>query len=1022
VRPVSLTVDGFTCFKERQGPIDFSGLEVFAITGVTGAGKSSLLDAIVYALYGKVPRVGKGYAECISLGRDRVSVTLDFQVRKRPYRVTRTGRRGRTQPQAMLEALDGESATPISDGVRAVDAEIERLIGLTYEAFVQAVVLPQGEFAKFLRSKRGERNAILRQILRLQVFERMRKLGGERKRELDVRAQSLRERLDKEYAGTTPEAVGVLDDELRQAEGDHARVAAERHDADVALTAVSAAHERTLELRAKRRELERLIAREPEMQDVERRLDDARRAAPVMVVLGHADSAVQRAAEAERRRAAAATQLGRVREAHGTALDRLDRARAEAARLPEIEARIRRLDEISGVAEARAAAAARRDRAQARLDGATREHASATDALDAAARRHEALVAEQAAAEQALAAVGYDPTPHERLAAERDAALALVGLRADAATAATHAATAAARAAESHQAALDTETKVAAARSTHTQALAAVEEARRAHLAATHRHAASGLRAALAVGDDCPVCTQPVRVVPPSLDAPEVDASKRRIDECGAAEQRAAAAAREAETVAAKARAAADQQTDAATHARAEADERAEHLQAAAARLQASAGSVVPGPAATPIEQRVRSALETFASLRTRWEQAKAARDRLDAETVGAGHALESTRERARVLADAVAAATRTLAETTHEIAALDRRIAEVTSEADPRIERDALAAELKRIDDERRSAESGEADRRAELSAAEASLTQASTAATADAQASTAASAQAERATRDAGFASSDALRAAALPPDDERRLAGVFSEHRTARLAHETRVRELTTTLAGGEIDDQQLAEARARASELRSAQETLARDTATLTQRLSDLRKKVADAADLATTLDGLETRRALHARLAQDLRTDGFETFLLDEVFAELLSGASVRLWALSGRYTFDYHDDGFHVLDHDNARERRSAETLSGGETFLASLALALELSAQVQRAAGAVVLESIFIDEGFGTLDPETLETVAQAIETLPVDGRMVGIISHVPELTARLPARLEVQKGPDGARVVRVE
>jgi exonuclease SbcC len=107
-----------------------------------------------------------------------------------------------------------------------------------------------------------------------------------------------------------------------------------------------------------------------------------------------------------------------------------------------------------------------------------------------------------------------------------------------------------------------------------------------------------------------------------------------------------------------------------------------------------------------------------------------------------------------------------------------------------------------------------------------------------------------------------------------------------------------------------------------------------------------------------------------------------------------------------------------VLDHDNARERRSASTLSGGETFLASLALALELSEQVQRASGAVPLESLFIDEGFGTLDPETLDVVAGALESLPTGGRMVGVITHLPELTERLPARVRVLKSADGSRL----
>ena len=104
-----------------------------------------------------------------------------------------------------------------------------------------------------------------------------------------------------------------------------------------------------------------------------------------------------------------------------------------------------------------------------------------------------------------------------------------------------------------------------------------------------------------------------------------------------------------------------------------------------------------------------------------------------------------------------------------------------------------------------------------------------------------------------------------------------------------------------------------------------------------------------------------------------------------------------------------------VIDHANADERRSARTLSGGETFQASLALALALSDQIRNLAaeGAPMLDALFLDEGFGTLDPETLETVAATIENLGQSGRMVGIITHVRELAARVPVRFEVRKGP---------
>jgi exonuclease SbcC len=113
-----------------------------------------------------------------------------------------------------------------------------------------------------------------------------------------------------------------------------------------------------------------------------------------------------------------------------------------------------------------------------------------------------------------------------------------------------------------------------------------------------------------------------------------------------------------------------------------------------------------------------------------------------------------------------------------------------------------------------------------------------------------------------------------------------------------------------------------------------------------------------------------------------------------------------------------------VIDHGNADAVRLARTLSGGETFLASLALALSLADQVAEmaAGGAARLESIFLDEGFGTLDPDTLGVVASAIEELGSRGRMVGIVSHVRELAEAIPVRYDVTKGPHSSTVVRVD
>jgi exonuclease SbcC len=163
------------------------------------------------------------------------------------------------------------------------------------------------------------------------------------------------------------------------------------------------------------------------------------------------------------------------------------------------------------------------------------------------------------------------------------------------------------------------------------------------------------------------------------------------------------------------------------------------------------------------------------------------------------------------------------------------------------------------------------------------------------------------------------------------------------------------------------------------------------------------------------------------LALHLAANRFEKWLLDEALHQLVAGASIILTDLSGgayALAVDPRSGGFGVVDHTNASQVRSARTLSGGETFLASLALALALADQVAglAPAGAARLESLFLDEGFGTLDPDTLDVVAIALDELGARGRMVGVVTHVRELAERLPVRFEVRKVAGASTVERVE
>jgi exonuclease SbcC len=157
------------------------------------------------------------------------------------------------------------------------------------------------------------------------------------------------------------------------------------------------------------------------------------------------------------------------------------------------------------------------------------------------------------------------------------------------------------------------------------------------------------------------------------------------------------------------------------------------------------------------------------------------------------------------------------------------------------------------------------------------------------------------------------------------------------------------------------------------------------------------------------------------LAQDLSGDRFIGYVQQEALRVLAADASVRLRQLTnGRYQLVLDDGDFAVIDHMNGDEQRSVKTLSGGETFLTSLALSLALSERLPELAGtggAVSLESLFLDEGFGSLDAQSLDVAIEGLEALAdpsIEGRMVGVISHVPQLAERLDDRIEVLVGEE--------
>jgi exonuclease SbcC len=207
------------------------------------------------------------------------------------------------------------------------------------------------------------------------------------------------------------------------------------------------------------------------------------------------------------------------------------------------------------------------------------------------------------------------------------------------------------------------------------------------------------------------------------------------------------------------------------------------------------------------------------------------------------------------------------------------------------------------------------------------------------------------------------------------------------------------------------------------LSDARQALASETGRLEAVAEGLGRRIAERAGLERERRERLAGAARHAALAHELRRDRFVEYLLDHSLGLLAEQASERLRDISGgRYSLRVHGNEFHVADHFNADEERSVRTLSGGETFQASLALALALSGGIGdlETGGAGMLDAVFIDEGFGSLDVESLDVAIDALEQLQAATTMVGVITHLPQMADRLPQGVEVVKESAGSRIVR--
>ncbi|MET7369236.1 SMC family ATPase [Streptomyces sp. NPDC005566] len=1009
-----LTLTAFGPFGATQ-EVDFDALSsagLFLLHGPTGAGKTSVLDAVCFGLYGAVP--GARQSPGTSLRSDHApadlptEVRLELTVQGRRLEVTRRPAQPRPRKrghgfttekaQSLLREYGPEEGwQALSRSHQEIGEEISRLIGMSRDQFCQVVLLPQGDFARFLRADAEARGKLLGRLFDTRRFAAVEEHLAELRRRAEAQVRTgdehilaLAQRIA-QAAGTAARESPLPEDrpgEPGLAEGvlqwaavarsgarerlDTARCALSAAEArnDAARDALDAARElaRLQQRYAEtRRRAAGLEERRPERDRCHEQLTRARKAdlvAPALELREEAERAHRAASGArERSRAELPPELADagVEQLSGAERTlRSDLGALEAAR--RAERRSRQIDtERAGIE--------RQSRADDELIQEAADWLAGWDGIHGDLR--ERIENAQEAATRAEQLAGRLDPARRRLdaARRRDALVVREATAGDSLTAAREHALAA------HETWLG------------------LRERRLRDIAAE-------LAAGLADGVACTVCG--------SADHPEpARPGDGHVDR--ATEEAALAGHRRAE------------------QSRAEAERELGVLRERLAAARAEASGDLPGDLMEPEDKRAVQAsgggaasVAELEAVVTRLTGEHAEAHRLAAGMHGAREALAAAEREHLGRLEARQQAERRAAARTSQREALDREQAALETElvvargasGSVAAHADLLERRVSLLADaaEALRAEQSAAQRRKEADGtlADAAFRAGFDTPQAAASALVDATAQRELQHRIDAWQAEAAAVADRLAEEDSRAAAAhPPATPEAAQSAYDSSGRQLRDSASA-------LAAAQERCTELGR----LSRQATDEVRRMGPLRQEHERVARLAGLTAGTSADNERKMRL---------EAYVLAARLEQVAAAATARLQRMSsGRYTLVHSDArsgarraglGLHVVDSWTGRERDTA-TLSGGETFFASLALALGLADVVTDEAGGVRLDTLFIDEGFGSLDEQTLDEVLDVLDSLRERDRSVGIVSHVADLRRRIPAQLEVVKERHGSAV----
>ncbi|MBQ9993676.1 MAG: SMC family ATPase [Clostridia bacterium] len=1009
MRPEFLAFQAFGSYRERV-EIDFSLLSddgIFLICGPTGGGKTTILDAMSVALYGKATGSLRGESwqmlRCRSAERSQDTIIdFRFSVGNEHYRFYRRWRIGKSAGEDVLKDAENACYRRVGDDYELIASgkattlrlEAERILGLGHGQFVKVICLPQGEFRELLTSDSSERAKILDSLFGTTRWKAIARLASMRANEIDNQLSGAHERRDAILAAAQMDSMSALTAALGESESAHAQavrdadeLAARLDAAEKELTLAISLDDKFARLGKAREELSSLSARCEEMDALGRELSLYKRLAQVIPKRDALSDALAEKAKAQTHRDNCAT-------LSDTSVTALSKAAADYDKVAAMrEDGIRIQEQISSLRDALGRITqlensklelARLSKELAETENDISSTATDIDELDKRIAAGNTYIAE---CDEIIARAAEISSQYLEAKGVCDSFSALTQLEEQ------HALAVAELAAPTSE--------VESLKQVYLDAKLACDA-----LEALHRADVS-YSLSLQLSDDapCPVCGSVHHPSPalPAPDAPDEAALSRARDAMQAAKARY------------------DDALLLLGEKQAAVSLKAEQVEQQRA-LCASYGVTREDALA-----RLAQLEATNTEIGKRTEQRLRAKQRLDL----LANELAEKRERAEQLASLRASRLAALSAEQGRHEALSSQLPG-DSEGRKSIERalydtqqkkNALDANIKRIEDTYNEARLTSERVTAQLGAANAALT--------------AACERAERLSRELTAAceqhgvSSEELSSHTLP--DAEVIASKrerLEEYNTSVASLRSSVSELTRELSGIDRPDRE---------RIQTARDEINLSLRQAIERRTGHQMRIKTLSGYIETIDkinsGIETLEAQYSsarRMSNYLcginpKKTPIDQFVIGLLLDEIIAAANIYFDTLSrGQYALrrsdtvsgrkHYQGVNFEVVD-SHIGDARPIASLSGGEIFLASLSLAFGLSDVVQGFSGGVRLDSLFIDEGFGSLDHDTLGIAIRAISKIR-EGRMIGIISHVEELRGRISSRIEITRGDYGSRL----